>query len=103
MGLVQRVHGDLHLGNIVLIDDKPVLFDAIEFSDVVRPGDVFYDLAFLLMDLDRARDRWTRRTSCSTATSPRRGASDNSRCTRDAAVLSVDARGDPRESDRGAA
>jgi uncharacterized protein len=50
-GFVRRMHGDLHLGNIVLIDGKPVLFDAIEFSDIIATGDVFYDLAFLLMDL----------------------------------------------------
>ena len=50
-GLVRRCHGDLHLGNIVLIDNKPVLFDAIEFDDRIATGDVFYDLAFLLMDL----------------------------------------------------
>jgi len=48
---VRRIHGDLHLGNIVLIDGQPVLFDAIEFSDIIASGDVFYDLAFLLMDL----------------------------------------------------
>ena len=50
-GLVRRIHGDLHLGNIALIDGRPVLFDAIEFSDVIGSGDVLYDLAFLLMDL----------------------------------------------------
>jgi aminoglycoside phosphotransferase family enzyme/predicted kinase len=50
-GLVRRIHGDLHLGNIVLIDGKPVLFDAIEFSETIASGDLFYDLAFLLMDL----------------------------------------------------
>jgi len=50
-GLVRRGHGDLHLGNIVLIDGKPVLFDAIEFDPVIASGDVLYDLAFLLMDL----------------------------------------------------
>jgi uncharacterized protein len=50
-GLIRRIHGDLHLGNIVLIDGKPVLFDAIEFSDIIASGDVLYDLAFLLMDL----------------------------------------------------
>ncbi len=50
-GLVRRIHGDLHLGNIALIDGKPVLFDAIEFSDLIASGDVLYDLAFLLMDL----------------------------------------------------
>ncbi len=50
-GFVRRIHGDLHLGNIALIDGKPVLFDAIEFSDLIASGDVLYDLAFLLMDL----------------------------------------------------
>ena len=50
-GFVRRIHGDLHLGNIVLIDRKPVLFDAVEFSEIIATGDVFYDLAFLLMDL----------------------------------------------------
>jgi aminoglycoside phosphotransferase family enzyme/predicted kinase len=50
-GLVRRCHGDLHLGNIVLIDSRPVLFDAIEFDPKIATGDVFYDLAFLLMDL----------------------------------------------------
>ena len=50
-GLIRRCHGDLHLGNIVLIDGEPVLFDAIEFSEIIASGDVLYDLAFLLMDL----------------------------------------------------
>lgn len=49
--LVRHGHGDLHLGNIVLIEDKPILFDAIEFDPLVASGDVLYDLAFLLMDL----------------------------------------------------
>jgi aminoglycoside phosphotransferase family enzyme/predicted kinase len=51
LGLIRRGHGDLHLGNIVLIDRRPVLFDAIEFSPLIASGDVLYDLAFLLMDL----------------------------------------------------
>jgi aminoglycoside phosphotransferase family enzyme/predicted kinase len=50
-GLIRRIHGDLHLGNIALIDGAPVLFDAIEFSPLIGSGDVLYDLAFLLMDL----------------------------------------------------
>jgi aminoglycoside phosphotransferase family enzyme/predicted kinase len=50
-GLVRRCHGDLHLRNIVLVDGRPVLFDAIEFSDAIATGDVLYDLAFLVMDL----------------------------------------------------
>ncbi|MDJ0930109.1 MAG: hypothetical protein QNJ43_03935 [Breoghania sp.] len=35
----------------MLIDGKPVLFDAIEFDDRIATGDVLYDLAFPLMDL----------------------------------------------------
>jgi uncharacterized protein len=50
-GLVRRCHGDLHLGNIVMIDGAPTLFDAIEFDPRIATGDVLYDLAFLLMDL----------------------------------------------------
>jgi len=50
-GLIRRGHGDLHLGNIVLIDGRPVPFDAIEFDPLIAAGDVLYDLAFLLMDL----------------------------------------------------
>ncbi len=49
--LVRRCHGDAHLRNIVMIGGKPVLFDAVEFSDAIATGDVLYDLAFLLMDL----------------------------------------------------
>jgi aminoglycoside phosphotransferase family enzyme/predicted kinase len=50
-GLVRRGHGDLHLGNVALIDGAPVAFDAIEFDPLIAAGDVLYDLAFLLMDL----------------------------------------------------
>ncbi len=50
-GLVRRGHGDLHLGNIALIDGEPVPFDALEFDPVMAAGDVLYDLSFLLMDL----------------------------------------------------
>jgi len=52
-GFVRRCHGDLHLANIVLIDDKPVLFDAIEFDPAMASTDVLYDLAFPLMDFVR--------------------------------------------------
>ena len=52
-GLVRRCHGDLHLGNVCLVDGNPTLFDAIEFSESFACIDVFYDLAFLLMDLWR--------------------------------------------------
>lgn len=52
-GYVRRCHGDLHLNNICLWDGHPVPFDAIEFNDDFSSIDVLYDLAFLLMDLDR--------------------------------------------------
>ncbi|CAA7619995.1 conserved hypothetical protein [Candidatus Terasakiella magnetica] len=51
-GKVRQSHGDLHLGNICLFQGKPTVFDAIEFSEDIACIDVFYDLAFLLMDLD---------------------------------------------------
>ncbi len=51
-GFSRHCHGDLHLGNIVLENGKPMLFDCIEFNDVLSEIDVLYDLAFLLMDLD---------------------------------------------------
>lgn len=54
-GHVRRCHGDLHLRNIVLLDGKPVPFDALEFDEVLGTCDVLYDLAFLIMDL-RHRD-----------------------------------------------
>src|SRR5438552_9467780 len=57
-GKVRLCHGDLHLRNICLYDGKPVLFDALEFSEAIASVDVLYDLAFLLMDLEHrgARD-----------------------------------------------
>ncbi len=55
-GFARRCHGDLHLGNILLEGERTVLFDCIEFSDILSDLDVQYDLAFLLMDL-AFRDR----------------------------------------------
>ena len=50
-GAVRRCHGDLHLKNIVMLNQKPVLFDALEFDEALAEIDTLYDLAFLLMDL----------------------------------------------------
>lgn len=50
-GFVRRCHGDLHLGNMVLIDGRPVLFDAIEFDPAIATTDILYDLSFVVMDL----------------------------------------------------
>ena len=56
-GFVRRCHGDLHLANIVIWHGSPTLFDAIEFDEALATIDTLYDLAFLLMDLDRRGNR----------------------------------------------
>lgn len=50
-GYVRRGHGDLHLGNMVLLDGRPVPFDALEFNERLGTLDVLYDLGFAIMDL----------------------------------------------------
>jgi len=50
-GHVRRGHGDLHLGNMVVLDGRPVLFDALEFDERLGTLDVLYDLGFVIMDL----------------------------------------------------
>jgi aminoglycoside phosphotransferase family enzyme/predicted kinase len=55
-GFVRHCHGDLHLNNVCMLEDEPVLFDAIEFNEAFSHIDVFYDLAFLLMDLEHGGD-----------------------------------------------
>jgi len=50
-GFIRECHGDLHLGNIALIDGKPVIFDCIEFNPELRWIDVVSEVAFLCMDL----------------------------------------------------
>jgi len=55
-GFVRECHGDLHLGNIAVIDNKPVPFDCLEFNEQLRWIDVMNEVAFLVMDLqDRGR------------------------------------------------
>lgn len=56
-GFVRHCHGDLHLRNICLVDDVPTLFDAIEFDERIACVDTLFDLAFLLMDLERRKLR----------------------------------------------
>lgn len=55
-GFVRECHGDLHLANLVRLDDGIVAFDCVEFSADLRNIDVLSDIAFLVMDLTgRAR------------------------------------------------
>ena len=51
LGYVRECHGDLHLGNIVLIEGQPVPFDCIEFNPELRWIDVMNEVAFTVMDL----------------------------------------------------
>ncbi|WP_255592045.1 AAA family ATPase [Geminicoccus harenae] len=50
-GRVRHCHGDLHLGNVVLLEGEPTPFDCLEFDPGLATIDVIYDLAFLVMDL----------------------------------------------------
>ncbi len=61
-GFVRECHGDLHLGNVVLIDGQPTPFDRIEFDPNLRWIDVASDIAFAVMDLAaRGRDDYAAR------------------------------------------
>ncbi len=70
-GFIRNCHGDMHLGNIALVDDAVVIFDCIEFNDNFRWIDLISELAFTTMDLiDRGQapfaarllDRYLQRT-----------------------------------------
>jgi hypothetical protein len=50
-GRIRECHGDLHLGNLLLLDGVPTPFDCIEFNPGLRWIDVLSDLGFLAMDL----------------------------------------------------
>ncbi|KZL47656.1 adenylyl-sulfate kinase [Nodularia spumigena CENA596] len=49
---IRECHGDLHMRNIALWNDKITLFDCIEFNEPFRFVDVMYDVAFTVMDLE---------------------------------------------------
>ena len=56
LGFIRECHGDLHLGNIMLLNGQVVPFDCIEFNEDLRWIDVISEAAFLAMDLF-ARER----------------------------------------------
>jgi aminoglycoside phosphotransferase family enzyme/predicted kinase len=61
-GFVRECHGDTHLGNMLLLDGRPVLFDCIEFNERFRWIDVLSEVAFTVMDLeDRGNSAAARR------------------------------------------
>lgn len=51
-GYIRACHGDLHLDNITLINEQPMLFDGIEFNEQFRWIDTLSDLAFFAIDCD---------------------------------------------------
>lgn len=53
---IRDCHGDLHLRNICLWQDRIFLFDCIEFNQAFRYVDTMHDIAFTIMDCD-ARGR----------------------------------------------
>lgn len=50
-GRVRECHGDLHLGNLFLVNEVIRAFDCIEFNPSLRWIDVANDIAFTTMDL----------------------------------------------------
>jgi len=55
-GFVRECHGDLHLGNVALVDGRLTIFDCLEFNAELRWIDVASEIAFVAMDLaDRGR------------------------------------------------
>jgi aminoglycoside phosphotransferase family enzyme/predicted kinase len=51
-GYIRECHGDLHLGNIIMLQEKIIPFDCLEFNENLRWIDVLSEVAFLIMDLD---------------------------------------------------
>lgn len=52
-GFICDGHGDLQASDIYCLEDGVRILDCLEFSDLLRWGDVCADVAFLVMDLER--------------------------------------------------
>jgi len=50
-GFIRECHGDLHLGNLALVNGEITPFDCLEFNPKLRWIDVMSEAAFLVMDL----------------------------------------------------
>ncbi|MEA3640293.1 MAG: AAA family ATPase [Lamprobacter sp.] len=55
-GFIRECHGDMHRGNVVVLDGQPVIFDCIEFNASLRWIDTMSEVAFLTMDLAESGD-----------------------------------------------
>lgn len=49
-GFIRECHGDMHAGNMAVIDDVITIFDCIEFNEDFRWIDLFDEIAFVAMD-----------------------------------------------------
>lgn len=59
---IRNCHGDMHLANMVLLDNEVVIFDCIEFNENLRWIDVISEVAFTTMDLtERGRSDFAMR------------------------------------------
>ncbi|MBK1723375.1 AAA family ATPase [Thiocystis violacea] len=56
-GFVRECHGDMHRGNIALVDGEICIFDAIEFNPNLRWIDTASEIAFFVMDLEQSGER----------------------------------------------
>jgi aminoglycoside phosphotransferase family enzyme len=54
-GSIRECHGDLHLGNIALVDHEVTIFDCIEFNEAMRWIDTMSEVAFTVMDLEHRK------------------------------------------------
>ena len=50
-GFIREGHGDLHLANMLKLENRIVLFDCLEFDPELRWLDLMNDVAFFAMDL----------------------------------------------------
>ncbi|MEQ1517320.1 MAG: AAA family ATPase, partial [Usitatibacteraceae bacterium] len=50
-GRIRECHGDLHLANLVLIDQRVRMFDCLEFNEALRFIDIASEIAFTYIDL----------------------------------------------------
>ncbi len=61
-GFIRECHGDMHLRNLIWLDNAPRAFDCIEFNPQLRWIDVISEVAFLMMDLqDRQQSKLANR------------------------------------------
>ena len=51
-GRIKRCHGDLHSGNIFVVEGRPQIFDCLEFNEAYASIDTIAEVAFFAMELD---------------------------------------------------